>query len=207
MPSFQKSAALLVLAPVLLGACATKGYVRNQVAAEAAARDSAITVERNARTAEIAALRTDLEGLRKDFGARIAQVEDGLRFAMPVTFAYDDANVRPEDQAALTRFATVAQKYYPGSTITIEGFADPAGSARYNLQLSERRAESVKAFLTQQGLDGTLLKTFAMGEQRQVVSGASKDEPGADRNRRVVFVIESAGALPTGNVALVTPEG
>lgn len=206
MPSFQKGLAALVVAPVLLGACATKGYVRNQVAAEAAARDSAITVERNARTAEIAALRTDLESLRKDFGARIAQVEDGLRFAMPVTFAYNDANVRPEDQAALTRFATVAQKYYPGSTITIEGFADPAGSSRYNMQLSERRAESVKSFLTQQGLDGTLLKTFAMGEQRQVVSGAAKDDPGADRNRRVVFVIESAGALP-GNVALVTPEG
>lgn len=203
--------AMLVLAPVVLGACATKGYVRDRVAMQAAITDSTIAGERAARlagdsanAAAIAALRTDLEAMRRDFGAKIAQVEEGLRFAMPATFAFDDAAVREEDKASLTRFAQVAQKYYPGSTITVEGFADPAGSRGYNLSLSRRRAENVKQFLTEQGLDGSTLRVVGMGETRPVVAGAAKDEPGADRNRRVVFVIESAGAVPSG-VAMANP--
>jgi outer membrane protein OmpA-like peptidoglycan-associated protein len=209
--AYLRGAAMLALAPVVLGACATKGYVRQQVAAQAAITDSALIAERETRAAAdrenaaaIAALRTDLETMRRDFGAKIAQVEDGLRFAMPVTFAFDDASVKEENKAALTRFASIAQKYYPGSVITVEGFADPAGSRTYNLDLSRRRAENVKMYLTEQGLDGSALKVVGMGETRLVVNGAAKDEPGADRNRRVVFVIESAGAVPTG-IALAAP--
>jgi outer membrane protein OmpA-like peptidoglycan-associated protein len=203
--------ALAVLAPIGLTACATKGYVRNQVAAQAAITDSAIVAERNARVAgdqenaaAIAQLRTDLDAMRKDFGAKIAQVEDGLRFAMPVTFGFNEDVIREENKAALTRFATIAQKYYPGSTITVEGFADPAGTTRYNLALSRRRAENVRGFLTTQGMDGSALRVVGMGETRLVVNGASRDEPGAEQNRRVVFVIENAGSVP-GTVAAVTP--
>jgi peptidoglycan-associated lipoprotein len=209
--AYLRGAAMLALAPVVLGACATKGYVRQQVAAQAAITDSALIAEREARAsgdrenaAAIAALRADLETMRRDFGAKIAQVEEGLRFAMPVTFAFDDASVKEENKAALTRFASIAQKYYPGSVITVEGFADPAGSRTYNLDLSRRRAENVKMYLTEQGLDGTTLKVVGMGETRLVVNGATKDEPGAEQNRRVVFVIETAGAVPAG-IAMATP--
>jgi outer membrane protein OmpA-like peptidoglycan-associated protein len=205
-----RASVLLALAPVL-GACATKGYVRKSVAAQAAITDSAFVAERAARAAgdsvnaaAINALRNDLEAMRKDFGAKIAMVEDGLKFVMPVTFAFDDATVQEQNKAALTRFATVAQKYYPGSTITVEGFADPAGTASYNASLSRHRAENVRSFLTTQGLDGSTLKVVGYGEARQVVQGAKKDDAGAEQNRRVVFVIESAGAAPTG-VALATP--
>lgn len=200
-----RDVALLALAPVVLGACATKGYVRKQVAAQAVVTDSTFVAERQARiaadsanAASIVALRTDLDGMRREFGAKIAQVEDGLRFAMPVTFAFDDATVREENKAALTRFATIAQKYYPGSTITVEGFADPAGTRSYNLALSRRRAENVKQVLTEQGLDGSALRVVGLGESRLVVEGASRDRAGAEQNRRVVFVIESAGAVPSG---------
>jgi peptidoglycan-associated lipoprotein len=209
--AYLRGAAMLALAPVVLGACATKGYVRQQVAAQAAITDSALIAEREARAAgdrenaaAVAALRADLETMRRDFGAKIAQVEEGLKFAMPVTFAFDDASVKEENKAALTRFASIAQKYYPGSMITVEGFADPAGSRTYNLDLSRRRAENVKMYLTEQGLDGTALKVVGMGETRLVVNGATKDEPGAEQNRRVVFVIETAGAVPAG-IALATP--
>jgi len=202
---YRRGAALVAFAPLMLGACATKGYVRQQVANQAAITDSAIVAERNARiagdstnAAAISALRNDLDAMRQDFGAKIAQLEDGLRFALPITFAFDQDLVREENKAALTRFATIAQKYYPGSTITVEGFADPAGSPRYNLDLSRRRAENVKQFLTTQGMDGSILRVVGMGEQRQVVVGAAKDDPGAEQNRRVVFVIENAGAAPSG---------
>lgn len=192
--------AALLVAPTLLSACATKGYVRKEVSRQALVTDSLIVAERTARmagdstnAAAIAALRTDLDSLRTQFGAKIAMLEDGVRFAFPVNFAFNDATVRETDRPALERFARVAQHYYPGSAITVEGFADPAGTQSYNLALSRRRADAVRQVLQEQGLTGTQLRTVGYGESRLVVPGAQHDDPGAEQNRRVVFVIESHG--------------
>ena len=146
---------------------------------------------------DIAALRTELQGMRADFDAKITAVENGMQFMLPVTFAFDDATVRPEDAPALDRFAQVVKKYYPTSKITVEGFADPAGPVSYNRILSERRAESVRGHLTQAGLDASLLRAIGYGETRLVAPGAQRDDMGAEMNRRVVFVVESkdAGAI------------
>lgn len=194
-------ATLVALAPFALQACATKGFVRNQVSAERARADSMVAAERtdrmagdSANAAQIASLRAALDSMRTEFGAKIAAVEDGIRFAMPVTFAFDDATVNDQDRTMLDRFARVAQKYYGGSAITVEGFADPAGSVRYNLALSQRRADAVKDALTQLGLPSDQIRSVGYGKTRLVTPGAAKDAPGAELNRRVVFVIESANA-------------
>ena len=183
-----------------LSACATKGYVNKKVdqfvGIERVARESADSAQVRdiaAVRTDLTALRNDLQTLRTEFGARITAMEDQVKFTMPVHFAFDDASVRQEDQQALQRFAQVANKYYNGAAITVEGFADPAGSTRYNAQLSKRRADSVRDFLVAQGLNDGLLKTVGMGESRQVRPGAAKDAEGAELNRRVVFVIESPG--------------
>src|SRR5512132_2210798 len=160
MNNLSKVAAA-ALAIVALGACATKGYVRKQVetgvSAERVARvsaDSTLTQNVNGLTTDlstvksdvsglkndVASLRSDLTSLRTDFGAKITALENGMKFALPVTFAFDDATVRDEDRAALDAFAKVVGKYYAGSVVTIEGHADPAGSTRYNSMLSKRRA-------------------------------------------------------------------
>jgi peptidoglycan-associated lipoprotein len=108
-----------------------------------------------------------------------------------VNFAFDDATVRDQDRAALDRFASVVEKYYPGSKITVEGFADPAGGNRYNKVLSERRATSVRDYLVSKGVATTDLKTIGYGKSRLLVPKASHDDPGAEQNRRVTFVIET----------------
>ncbi len=200
--------ALAVIAPFVVSACATKGFVRNQVSSERARADSAVAaqvaVERNERvaadsanSARITAVRAAIDSLRTEFGAKIAMVEDGIRFAMPVTFAFNDATVTDENKPMLQRFANVAQKYYPGSAITVEGFADPAGTVRYNLDLSRRRADAVKDALTQLGMPGDEIKAVGYGKTRLVTPGAAKDAPGAEKNRRVVFVVESGAADST----------
>src|SRR3569833_1046346 len=170
---------------------------------ERAASDSALAQQLGMVRGDVAQLRTDLQTMRQEFGAKIAMMEDGLHFAFPVNFAYDDANVRSQVQAALTRFSNVVQKYYPGSKVTIEGFADPAGSTKYNLALSKRRAEAVRSYLTTNGLTSNELAVVGYGETRQVAAGASRNMPGAELNRRVVFVIESKGQA--SNVAMVNP--
>jgi outer membrane protein OmpA-like peptidoglycan-associated protein len=120
---------------------------------------------------------------------------------MPVHFAYDDASVRSADMAALDRFASVAAKYYPGSKVTVEGFADPAGSIQYNLALSQRRAEAVRSNITSRGLDASLVQAVGYGESRLVRPDASRYQAGAELNRRVVFVIETPGEARAATVA------
>jgi peptidoglycan-associated lipoprotein len=170
-----------------LSACATKGALRRGLEEERSARIAADSAQR----VEIASLRADLRALRTEFGAKIAEVADGLQFAFPVHFAYDDAMVRPADVAALDRFARVASKHYPGAKITVEGFADPAGSPQYNLALSQRRAESVRQHIADRGIDPSLVNAVGYGETRLVKRDAARDMPGAALNRRVVFVIET----------------
>ena len=209
MNATLRALGVAVIGTTVLGACATKGFVRQSVRDERAARiaaDSALQNDITTVRSDVATLRNDLQSLRTElgtlrteFGARITAMEDGLRFAFPVTFAFDDATVRDADREALDRFARVASKYYPNSKITVEGFADAAGSTRYNLDLSRRRAESVAAYLTQNGLNAANLQTVGYGETRQVAPGAVRDDAGAETNRRVVFVIETKGE---GTVAL-----
>lgn len=174
-----------------LSACATKGALREGLEIERSARVAGDSANRADMQREVASLRTDLTALRTEFGAKISEVADGLKFAFPVHFAYDDATVRQADAAALERFASVAQKHYPGAKITVEGFADPAGSARYNLDLSRRRAESVRSYIGEHGVDPSLVNAVGYGETRLVRRDASRDMPGAELNRRVVFVIET----------------
>ncbi|HEY4131214.1 MAG TPA: OmpA family protein [Gemmatimonadaceae bacterium] len=204
----------------LLTGCATSGALRRSNEQNAAA----LTAERQARITsdssnradmeaelqrelgsvkgDITQLRNELQAMRTDLGAKITAMEDGLHFAMPVNFAYNDATIRSSDEPTLTRFASVVAKYYPQSKVTIEGFADPAGSTRYNVALSQRRANAVKSYLTGHGLSTQQLATVGYGKTRLVTPGASNDQPGAELNRRVVFVIETAGA---NTVALATP--
>jgi outer membrane protein OmpA-like peptidoglycan-associated protein len=181
-----------------LSACATKGYVNKRVDAQAVAQTAALDSERTARVqgdeankAEIASLRNDLQTLRTEFGAKITEVSQGLQFAFPVHFAFNDATVRTEDAAALDRFANIVSKHYTGAKVTVEGFADPAGSNRYNAALSKQRADAVKAYVSSKGLDASLINSVGYGESRQVNQGAWGDQPGAELNRRVVFVIET----------------
>ena len=115
---------------------------------------------------------------------------------LDVDFDFDDTAIDNEDHAVLDRFARVVQEHYRGSNVTIEGFADPAGSAAYNRRLSERRAESVREYLLDQGLSQERLRAVGYGSERQVVPGAAATTPGAELNRRVVFVIEGPVSEP-----------
>ena len=187
-----------------LSACATRGALRRGLEDERNARVAADNAQQgdiaSLRT-DVASLRADLTSLRTEFGAKISEVAQGLQFVMPVHFAYDDASVRSADQAALDRFTSVATKYYPGAKVTVEGFADPAGSAQYNLALSQRRASAVRDYITSRGLDPSLVNTVGYGESRLVRADASRDMPGAELNRRVVFVIETPGEARAATVA------
>jgi len=191
-------------ADALAQATAQQTAALNAEAAQRASTDSALRQQLGLVQGDVQQLKTDLQSMRNDFNAKITAMQDGLKFDMPVNFAFNDATVRQEDYPALTRFAHIAQQYYPQSKITIEGFADPAGGVRYNLNLSERRAKAVADYLASQGLSTAQLETVGYGKTRLVVPKAWGDQPGAELNRRAVFVIETKGQT---SVALANPAG
>jgi outer membrane protein OmpA-like peptidoglycan-associated protein len=197
-------ASALVLTALSMTACVRSGTFKREMTATRAE----IATERSERLradsilgADLSGLRTELKkelaDLRTEFDAKIVAAGNGMKVMLPVSFAFDDAMIKDADRAALERFSQIANKYYPGAVITVEGFADPAGSPSYNQRLSLARAENVKRELATKGMDASLIRTMGFGSLRQVVPGAQKDEPGAERNRRVVFVIESADARAT----------
>ncbi len=189
---------MAALAATSLGACATKGFVRTGLEEQRSALTAEIAAERAGRIAgdsairvDLVAMRSDLTALRDEFGAKITAMEGKVKFAFPVHFAFDDATVREDDRVALERFAEVVRTYYNGAAITVEGFADPAGSKAYNLALSQRRADAVREFLAGRGVAPSLVTSVGYGSDRQVRPGAMRDDAGAELNRRVAFVIES----------------
>jgi peptidoglycan-associated lipoprotein len=152
----------------------------------------------NGLEGRLTAVESDLQSLRTEFNAKIEELEGKLAFNLPVNFEYDKADVRPEDQESLNRFAAVVKDHYPGAIVTIEGFADPAGSTSYNRRLGMRRAEAVKEYLVQQGLLADKVKTVSYGEsQDRLVNDGRGPEAGVE-NRRVSLVIDYAEHGQTG---------
>lgn len=74
----------------------------------------------------------------------------------------------------------------PDLAIRIDGHTDADGSDDYNLDLSDRRAASVMAWLTERGIDRARLSSAGQGEAQPVASNATAD--GKALNRRVEIV-------------------
>lgn len=81
---------------------------------------------------------------------------------------------------------------YPDRNVAIEGFTDSVGSEDYNQGLSERRADSVKSYLTGQGIGATRLSASGKGKSDPVASNDSA--AGRQQNRRVEVIISNPPA-------------
>jgi peptidoglycan-associated lipoprotein len=140
-------------------------------------------------------LERELAQFREEFGARVEQAEAAITFNLPVHFEFDESTLRPEDQPVLDKFAQVVGRHYSQALITVEGFADPAGDRQYNMWLGEQRAQAVREYLGQRGLEGNRIKVVSYGEaaDRQVVPGAQGPGQEGMENRRVALVIDYGG--------------
>ena len=103
-------------------------------------------------------------------------------------FAYDSADLGGGAVAQLQKVATLIKRN-PNATFTLEGYTDSYGSAEYNLDLSRRRAESVKGYLVGVlGIDPAQIETRGYGKANLLTSpDASIEEQ--EINRRVVVVV------------------
>lgn len=147
----------------------------------------------SALQAELDALQAELEELAGEYHAMVERYQDHIMFATPVNFAFDSYEVRDGDKEFLERFAHVVAHHYGASLVTVQGYTDPAGPEEYNKRLSQKRAENVAGYIVEHGLSPDNVRAIGMGEANQVAPGQWGDAEGGMKNRRVTFVIETAG--------------
>ena len=103
-----------------------------------------------------------------------------------VHFDFDRANLKPDGQEALAIVVKEMQEN-PQLIAEIVGHADSTGPESYNMGLSQRRAEAVGNFLTQQGIAANRLRLSWHGETQPIASNATKE--GRAQNRRVEVTV------------------
>lgn len=111
-----------------------------------------------------------------------------------VLFEYDRADLKPGALRNLYPLVIFLREN-PTRNVAIEGHADSTGSDSYNLDLSQRRAESVRAFLVQSGVGFEQLSIRGLGEEYPVASNAN--EAGRQQNRRVEVTVLNDGQRTT----------
>lgn len=106
-----------------------------------------------------------------------------------VYFETDKAALSPEGLVLIAELA-VALRERPGRVIVAAGSADPRGAARYNLALSQRRAETVALRLLSEGVATPRLVYAGLGEPRPSPEGMGPAELQADRRVDIVVIAE-----------------
>jgi outer membrane protein OmpA-like peptidoglycan-associated protein len=99
-----------------------------------------------------------------------------------VFFDWDKSDITPEAAAILDN-AAAAYQQTGSAQVMLAGHADRSGSADYNVGLSQRRADAVRAYLAGRGVPDGAMSTSAFGESQPLVQTA--DGVREPQNRRV----------------------
>jgi outer membrane protein len=108
-----------------------------------------------------------------------------------VDFEFNLSQLTAPAQQTLDEVAS-ALLTQPELNVEIQGHTDSIGSVAYNLNLSQRRAEAVKAYLISKGVSASVLTAKGYGKARPIASNDSAE--GRAQNRRVAFEIRNAPA-------------
>jgi len=105
-----------------------------------------------------------------------------------VVFASNQATILPAAQSRLNQVAVALMSTDKYRQLTVEGHTDSRGSQAYNMALSQRRAESVRAYLISRGYPGEMITPRGMGEGSPIADNASPE--GRSNNRRVEIIVQ-----------------
>ena len=185
------AAAVLATGAVALAGCATKSYVRDQVAV--------VDTKVQANQAQLQTHEAHLTQLdhntqealdRANAAGKLAEgkflysvvlSDDGIKFPVAGT------QLSPEAQ---TRLADLAQKLKADNKnvyLEIQGHTDSTGPKPLNMKLGEERAETVRRFMNQQGVPLNRISAISYGDEAPVAPNNTK--AGRAQNRRVVVIV------------------
>jgi outer membrane protein OmpA-like peptidoglycan-associated protein len=121
-------------------------------------------------------------------GVDVVRNGDNITLDVPggVTFAFNSSELNSQFYPVLDKVSATLVEY-DKTVIEVAGHTDSVGSDQYNQQLSERRANSVAAYLASHGVDRSRMVTIGGGEAHPVATNDT--EEGRAHNRRVEITI------------------
>ncbi|MBS1118610.1 MAG: Flagellar motor rotation protein MotB [Deltaproteobacteria bacterium] len=128
----------------------------------------------------------DLDGCR--ISDEIMVVNDRIILDDRVLFDLNRARVRSAGRQVVTTIAQLWKSHPEWLRLTIEGHTDATGTDQFNLELSQRRADQVRALMIKRGSPADAITAVGLGRTRLRDTGTS--ELANQHNRRVEFVIE-----------------
>jgi outer membrane protein OmpA-like peptidoglycan-associated protein len=130
----------------------------------------------------------DAVAARRGWPAPVAEKpKERIAISTEVLFGFDSDALGSGAPAALDRVVTRMQDQ-PALRLAIEGHTDDIGEADYNLALSERRAQAVRAYLLARGIAADRVSARGFGEARPIAP--NDGDEGRRKNRRVELVLE-----------------
>lgn len=157
---------------------AARAAAEKKAAEEAAARAAEKKAAEDKKAAE------EAEAKRRAAAAAVPKVATLKSTGL---FDFDKAVLRPDAKAALDK-DIVARKGEIATvkTVMIDGHADRLGSHEYNQRLSEKRAETAKAYLVGQGLPANAIETNGFGKTQPATgAGVAKCEDALGRKKLI----------------------
>ncbi len=200
-------ATAIAVSAIALSGCATKDFVREQVAAE----DTKVQANQN-----------DINGVRTTVGQQqasldqhqthLTQLDQATKDALDrataagklaegkflysvvlsddsVKFPADSSKLSPEAQQRLQDFADKLKADNRNVYLEIQGHTDARGADKANQRLGEQRAEAVRLFMNQHGVPLNRMATISYGKADPVAD--NKSRAGRAQNRRVVLIVMS----------------
>lgn len=161
-----------------------------EAAADASRARSEAQAARGAQAESAAEAERRAAELERQIAALEAEVTDrGLVLTLgDVLFATGSAELQGAASSRLNKLVDFLNQY-PNRRVLIEGHTDNVGNAAYNQDLSLRRADSVRGYLTGQGIGSQRVSTSGMGLNQPIADNNSA--AGRQQNRRVEIVIEN----------------
>jgi outer membrane protein OmpA-like peptidoglycan-associated protein len=118
----------------------------------------------------------------------IVVTKEKIELKQKVHFATAKATIMPDSFAMLTEIGDVL-KSRPEIKVRIEGHTDSRGGLKYNMKLSQARADSVREFLIGQGIQPDRMESRGFGPTQPIAD--NRTDKGREQNRRVEFFITS----------------
>ena len=140
-------------------------------------------VDRGTASGEISGLREQTHTLPRLEQNRNCSPELVQQYNVDVSALFkfnrsDYASILPDGKRQLQEIAAAASQYRDAtSVIYIDGYADPEGKPGYNQRLSQRRAQTVKRVMVENGFPASILKARGHGENDPVVTGCRRRNP------------------------------